>query len=140
MFLNDDSPAPVAAEPPVLTCDLFARFTAAMGDGLMAWYVHRDAGADQTAETQGGMEEMVEHLQGKRFWSELDTGDFGLLTKDFKEKALLLDRIIDRVIAGQENLDIIRWALDWHISTDDVHDILDSLNINSKRLCHRFDG
>ena len=81
----------------------------------------------------------VEHLQGTKFWSELDTGDFGLLTKDFQEKALLLDRIIDRIIAGQENLHILCWAHDWHISIADVLEILDSLNINSKRLCHRFD-
>ena len=82
----------------------------------------------------------VEHLQGKNFWSELDTGDYGLLTKDFQENALLLDRIIDRIIAGQENLHIIRWAHDWHIPIGDVLQILDSLNINSKRLCHRFDS
>ena len=81
----------------------------------------------------------VEHLQGNRFWSELDTGDFGLMQKDFQDKALLLDRIIDRIIAGQENLHILCWAHDWHIPICDVFQILDSLNINSKRLSHRFD-
>jgi hypothetical protein len=81
----------------------------------------------------------VEHLQGKKFWAELDTGDFGLLQRDFQGQSLLLDRIIDRIIAGQENLDILCWAHDWHISIDDVLAILDSLNINSKRLSHRFD-
>jgi hypothetical protein len=81
----------------------------------------------------------IEHLQGKKFWTELDSGDFGLLKKDFKEQALLLDRIIDRVIAGQENLHILCWAHDWQIAIQDVLEILDSLNINSKRLAHRFD-
>jgi hypothetical protein len=81
----------------------------------------------------------IEHLQGIAFWSELDTGDFGLMQRDFQKNALLLDRIIDRIIAGQENLHILCWAHDWHIPMCDVLSILDSLNINSKRLSHRFD-
>ena len=52
----------------------------------------------------------VEHLQGKRFWIELDRGDIGLLQREFQKDALLLDRILDRLKAGQENLDIISWA------------------------------
>ena len=58
----------------------------------------------------------LEHLQGKQFWEELDRGDFGLLQRRFHENTLLLDRILDRLKAGQENLDI-----------------------NSRRLAHRFD-
>lgn len=81
----------------------------------------------------------VEHLQGKNFWTELDSGDYGLMQRDFKEKALLLDRIFDRIVAGQENLHIIRWAQHWHIPKEDVLDILISLDINSKRLIHRFE-
>ena len=53
----------------------------------------------------------LEHLQGKRFWVELDRGDFGLLQREFHDQPLLLDRILDRLKAGQENLDIICWAL-----------------------------
>jgi hypothetical protein len=82
----------------------------------------------------------VEHLQGSKFWSELDSGDFSLMQRDFQEKALLLDRIFDRVIAGQENLHILCWAHDWHLPIGDVLAILESLNINSKRLSHRFDN
>src|SRR5205823_10655311 len=59
----------------------------------------------------------LEHLQGKRFWMELDRGDFGLLQRTFHENDLLLDRILDRIKAGQENLDIILWAQDWGIAT-----------------------
>ena len=81
----------------------------------------------------------VEHLQGTRFWVELDRGDFGLLRARFQDKPLLLDRILDRLKTGQENLDIILWALDWGISVKDVRDILQALDINSKRLAHRFD-
>src|SRR5271155_5858398 len=57
----------------------------------------------------------LEHLQGKRFWVELDRGDFGLLQRKFHDNTLLLDRILDRLKAGQENLDIICWAHTWGV-------------------------
>ncbi len=82
----------------------------------------------------------IEHLEGKRFWVELDRGDFGLLQKRFQENSLLLDRILDRLKAGQENLDIILWAQDFGIAFQDVLMILEVLDINSRRLAHRFDS
>lgn len=81
----------------------------------------------------------LEHLQGKRFWVELDRGDFGLLQKKFHDNTLLLDRILDRLKAGQENLDIICWAQTWGIDIEPVLQILEALDINSRRLAHRFD-
>ena len=81
----------------------------------------------------------LEHLQGKRFWVELDRGDFGLLQRRFHDNTLLLDRILDRLKAGQENLDIIRWAHEFNIPTEPVLLILEALDINSRRLAHRFD-
>jgi hypothetical protein len=80
----------------------------------------------------------VEHLQGKRFWVELDRGDFGLLQQKFVERGLLLDRILDRLKEGKENLDIIVWAHDWGIEVDAVLEILEALDINSRRLAARF--
>lgn len=81
----------------------------------------------------------LEHLQGARFWMELDRGDFGLLKNRFQEQELLLDRIIDRLIDGQENLDIIQWCIDWNICFKQVSEILEALDINSRRLVHSFD-
>jgi hypothetical protein len=81
----------------------------------------------------------LEHLQGKRFWMELDRGDFGLLQRTFHENDLLLDRILDRIKAGQENLDIICWAHDWGIAIKPLIEILEALDINSRRLVHKFD-
>jgi hypothetical protein len=81
----------------------------------------------------------VEHLQGIRFWVELDRGDYGLIQRRFQEQALLLDRILDRLKTGQENLDVILWALDWGVPLKDVREILQVLDINSRRLAHRFD-
>jgi len=76
----------------------------------------------------------VEHMQGRRYWVELDQGDFGLLRQQFHDKRLLLDRILDHVIAGMENLDIICWAQDWGLNVDDVLAVLESLDINSRRV------
>jgi hypothetical protein len=76
----------------------------------------------------------LEHLQGKRFWVELDRGDFGLLLRRFPEHALLLDRVLDRLEAGQENLDILRWALDWGIPTAPLLEILELLDLNRRHL------
>lgn len=82
----------------------------------------------------------LEHLQGKTFWIELDRNDFGLLQRAFLDKPLLLDRIVDRLKAGQENLNIILWSHDWCIATEDVLAVLEALDINSRRLSHRFDS
>jgi hypothetical protein len=80
----------------------------------------------------------LEHLEGKKFWVELDRGDFGLLQREFQDQSLLLDRILDRLKAGQENLDIILWAQDWGLPVELVIDMLAALDINSRRLAHRF--
>ena len=80
----------------------------------------------------------LEHLQGRRFWVELDRGDFGLLQRRFDDNTLLLDRILDRLKEGKENLDIIVWAQEWGIATEPVLDILEALDINSRRLAARF--
>jgi hypothetical protein len=81
----------------------------------------------------------LEHLQGRRFWVELDRGDYGLLLKEFTGNALLLDRILDRIKVGQENLQILCWAYEWGIPIEPVVDILQALDINSRRLAHKFD-
>jgi hypothetical protein len=81
----------------------------------------------------------LEHLQGRKFWIELDRGDYGLLMQRFQDKPLLLDRILDRLKTGQENLRVILWAIDWQLPMADVLEILTALDINSRRLSHRFD-
>ena len=82
----------------------------------------------------------LEHLQGRRFWVELDRGDFGLLGREFHDQAMLIDRILDRLKAGQENLQIINWAIEWHIPIEPVLQILRTLDINSRRLAHQFES
>jgi hypothetical protein len=70
---------------------------------------------------------------------ELDRGDFGLLQREFHDNTLLLDRILDRLKAGQENLDIIIYGLTWGLPMTPVLQILEALDVNSRRLSHRFD-
>lgn len=87
----------------------------------------------------------VEHLQGKCFWIELDRGDFGLLQREFKDCPSLLDLILDKLKSGQENLHLLVYAI-W-VCNDPVNipvgrmiEILESLDINSRRIAHRFDA
>lgn len=81
----------------------------------------------------------VEHLQGKHFWVELDRGDFGLLQRRFSEQRELLDVILSQLAGGKENLDVIAWALANNISLEPVFEILEALDINSRRLSRWFD-
>lgn len=82
----------------------------------------------------------VEHIQGVRYWVELDRGDFGVLQRRFEGQSLLLDRILDRLKTGWENLNVIRWAQEWNLPMKQVIDILEVLDINSRRLAHGFDA
>lgn len=79
----------------------------------------------------------LEHLQGRTFWIELDHDDFGLLMREFENSALI-ERIVSRLKAGWENLDVVCWAIDESLELREVIDILEMLNINSRRLECRF--
>ena len=82
----------------------------------------------------------IQHLEGKVFWTELGEKEFGFLKRQFQDHALLLDRIVDFLKAGKENLDILLWSIDWRINREHVLAILDELDINSKRLIQFFDA
>jgi hypothetical protein len=75
----------------------------------------------------------LEHLQGRTFWIELDHDDFGLLQREFKGSRYI-NAIISRLKAGKENLDILCWAIDEHLPMNEVLDILEALDINSRRI------
>ncbi|MBY0586824.1 hypothetical protein K2X85_06585 [bacterium] len=76
----------------------------------------------------------LEHIKGIRRWKEIDRGDFGLLNYELLDENLLVDRILDRLIVGMENLEIILWAREWNLPMDRVIRILEALDINSRRL------
>ena len=75
----------------------------------------------------------LEHLQGRNFWIELDHDDFGLLQRAFRDSPLI-DDIVRRLKAGQENLEILNWAIDDDIPMEEVFEILEVLDINSRRI------
>jgi hypothetical protein len=78
-------------------------------------------------------ERWLEHLQGRNFWIELDHNDFGLLQRAFQDSPLI-DEILRQLKAGKENLDILNWAIDRDQPMDEVLEILEALDINSRRI------
>jgi hypothetical protein len=75
----------------------------------------------------------LEHLEGRTFWIELDHDDFGLLQRSFQNSSLI-GEILRRLKSGQENLDILNWAIDKQIPMTEVFEILETLDINSRRI------
>jgi hypothetical protein len=78
-------------------------------------------------------ERWLEHLQGRTFWIELDHDDFGLLSREFRDSALL-EEIVSRLKGGQENLNVLVWAIENGLPIEDVVEILEALDINSRRI------
>lgn len=76
----------------------------------------------------------LQHLDGKQPWQEFDAQIFGHLLELMKSKDVLLERILDRVCEGQENLEIVQWALEYSLPMDRVIRILEQLNVNSARF------
>lgn len=75
----------------------------------------------------------LEHLEGKAFWIELDQGDFGLLQREFRDSPLI-EPILTRLKRGEENLQVINWAIDVMLPMDDVLEVLLALDVNSRRI------
>lgn len=82
-------------------------------------------------------ERWMEHLQGRAYWLELDHADYGLLPA-MLDQTPLLDEIMRRVKYGEENLDILLWAIDTVLPIDDVINILETLDINGRRIECQF--
>ena len=78
-------------------------------------------------------ERWLEHLQGRTYWYELDRDDYGLLQRAFRDSEII-DEILQRLKSGQENLDVLNWAIDTNQRMDEVLEILEKLDINSRRI------
>lgn len=81
----------------------------------------------------------IEHLEGKRFCSEFNADQFALLQRPITSDHSLLQQIVDRLRMGQENLEIIYWAIEWRIPCDRVREILAVLRVNDARLPSPFE-
>jgi len=78
----------------------------------------------------------LEHLQGRTYWIELDHDDFGLLDREFCDSPLI-NEIIGRLKVGQENLNVLIWAIETGLArdvVDEVVGVLEALDINSRRI------
>jgi hypothetical protein len=82
-------------------------------------------------------ERWLEHLQGRNFWIELDHNDFGLLQREFQDSEVIED-ILEMLKGGRENLNVLNWALDNHLPMDEILEILEMLDINSRRIECQF--
>jgi hypothetical protein len=76
----------------------------------------------------------IEHLSGEKYWEELDHEDFGLLKKQFHPNTALIAEIVEKIKAGGENLDIIQWCIKENRNLKDALEILQKLDINSRRI------
>lgn len=76
----------------------------------------------------------LEHLRGECCFEEFGVGHFGDLTPLIDRHDPLVDRIIDMVDAGMENLDVINWALDRRIEIDRVLEVLILVDVNEARI------
>ncbi len=74
-----------------------------------------------------------EHLLGHCRFAEFGDG-FGELGRLLRENDLLLERILDRMLSGWENLDLIVWARDWGLPMEQVIGHLTLIDINRARL------
>jgi len=75
----------------------------------------------------------LEHLEGTAFWIELDQHDYGLLQHSFLDSPLL-GEVLPMLKEGEENLQVISWAIDERKDMNEVIRLLEALDINSRRI------
>ena len=75
----------------------------------------------------------MDHIEGKAFWIELDQDDYGLLKYAFLGDSLMTE-VLDRLKRGGENLDLILWALAEGVDMEQLFEMLEVLDINSRRI------
>ena len=76
----------------------------------------------------------MEHLEGCRQWREFGDLGFGRFDLARDSSDVLLDRVLDRVRVGYENLEMITWAQEWGLPVERVLEILAIVDVNRARL------
>lgn len=76
----------------------------------------------------------LEHIEGMQRWLEFAEHDFAQVYHLLCSGDLLLDRILDRMEHGYDNLEIINWALTWKLPMPRVLELLEMIDINRARL------
>jgi len=83
---------------------------------------------------------LIEHLQGARYWTELDLEDFGLLQREFLDQQPLLNTIVALLLGGNDNLEVILWAHENDKPVELVLKMLERININARRLVLEYNS
>ncbi len=76
----------------------------------------------------------VEHLRGQARYEEFGPECFGIVSDQLGIESNLLDRVLDRIRHGAENLDVLCWAMQEGLPRDSIVEILRAVDINSRRL------
>lgn len=77
---------------------------------------------------------LVQHLRGDTFFEEFGAECFDIIAETFYETKDLLELVLERVRAGAENLDLVRWGIQERLPQDQLLQLLITLDINSHRL------
>lgn len=94
-----------------------------LGEGAVAeWLKHHWKGWCR--------ERWLEHLMGRVRWLEFPAGEFAALKRKFQGSTGILDRVVEKILLGAENLDIIIWASELSLDITQVIDILIVADIN----------
>lgn len=76
----------------------------------------------------------LEHLRGEHCWEEFGQRRFGDLLPLLHLRDPLIDRLVEMLDSGMENLDVINWALDRKIDMARVIEVLAIVDVNGARL------
>jgi hypothetical protein len=76
----------------------------------------------------------LEHVEGQQQWDEFAEDEFGQVYAMIVSGDLLLDRILDRMEEGADNLEVLIWAQDWGLDMERVLELLLLIDINRARL------
>ena len=74
-----------------------------------------------------------DHIRGHVRYHEFTPQSYGALQREYSNP-LLVDRIMDRLAEGKENLDVLVWAHAHGVAIDAVMEILEAVDVNSCRL------
>jgi hypothetical protein len=76
----------------------------------------------------------VEHLRGRAFYEELGGDCFAVASERLSVEERLLDRVLEKIGQGAENLDVLCWAIREQQPTGPVLAILRAVDMNGRRL------
>lgn len=140
-ILTDESEANVLRMPPAGPERTGSIYKASYLEALRhKWIASEEAGCDlgegAVAEWlkhhwQGWCRERwLEHLMGRARWLEFPAGEFAALKRNFRGSPGILNRVVEKILMGAENLDIIIWASELSLDLTQVIDILVVADIN----------